>query len=229
MSKHIKLDRESQLSQREHFVNTFLKHNIPLRTEKERLALLQEWLDEIGDEPLWVFGYGSLMWNPGIEYTQQLPAKIYGFQRKFCIDMVVFRASTSNPGLMLGLDRAEDDKVCTGIIFQISPKRVAHELDALFMRELTTRIYKPVWVDAKTEQGNIHALTFVVEKNEKRYVDALSLNEKAKRIAFAEGDMGTNRDYLYNTVEHLRELNINDAYLEELYSKVKQLRKNIDN
>lgn len=34
-------------------------------------------------EPLWVFGYGSLCWNPGFEYQQSITGYVRGFSRRF--------------------------------------------------------------------------------------------------------------------------------------------------
>src|ERR1700730_7346137 len=77
-----------------------------LVSPEERDASLKAFVAEIAPgEDAWVFGYGSLMWNPAIHVAETRPGTIHGYHRSFCFDMLLWRASPECPGLMLALDR----------------------------------------------------------------------------------------------------------------------------
>jgi cation transport protein ChaC len=56
-------------------------------------------------EDIYIFAYGSLLWNPTVDYEDEFLAKVYGFHRSFCMKTNLGRGSFKNPGLMLGLDK----------------------------------------------------------------------------------------------------------------------------
>src|SRR5690606_31673486 len=87
----------------------------------------------------WVFGYGSLMWNPGFPYQESVQAQIFGYRRSLCIHSHVHRGTPENPGLVLGLDRGGS---CRGIAFRVSHEDRHEVLAYLRERELVTHVYK---------------------------------------------------------------------------------------
>lgn len=196
--------------------------NIPIKPIAERLAIKQRMLDERGpSEEIWVFGYGSLMWNPAFHFAESRVAKLYGYHRRFVFWSTSGRGSPDNPGMMLAL---EQGGCCTGIALRIAPKDVGRELDSVFMRELMTGSYHPRWVTLRTDEGDVRAISFIANKKHQNYAGRLPLEKVAGYLAEAEGGLGTCREYLVNTAAHLQELGIRDSGLETLARLVQAVR-----
>ena len=114
-------------------------------TEEEREASRAQIMAEhVQGTELWVFGYGSLMWNPAIHVDQSLPAHVEGFQRSFCMRLMFGRGMPDNPGLMLCL---VPGGTCAGIAHRIAPEHVESESKILWMREMLSGAYVPTWID----------------------------------------------------------------------------------
>lgn len=185
--------------------------------ERSRLATMKR---HVPGSDLWVFGYGSLMWNPAIHVDESLPGKIEGFHRSFCMRLMFGRAMPDNPGLMLCLVPGGS---CYGIAHRVAPEHVESESKILWMREMLSGAYVPTWVDIDLGARRVAGVTFVINTDHPRYLPNLSHDEKAARIAKAEGHLGTNRDYLFRTVAALETAGVRDAYLEELHTRVRAL------
>ncbi|GGD16789.1 gamma-glutamylcyclotransferase [Pyruvatibacter mobilis] len=191
------------------------------REEQEagRQAFLRRW---DGRSDIWVFGYGSLMWNPAIHVAETQAAKVHGLHRAFCMKLVLGRATPERPGLMLALDHGGS---CRGMAHRIAAEHVESETEILWMREMITGSYRPAWISLKVEGEEVAqpAFTFVINRAHKRYAGKLKPETIAKRIARAEGQLGTNRAYLYRTVERLDALGIGDGPMHQLCARVKTL------
>lgn len=185
--------------------------------EKSRAEIMAR---HVPGEDLWVFGYGSLMWNPAIHVDESLPGRIEGFQRSFCMRLMFGRGMPDNPGLMLCL---VPGGTCAGIAHRIAPEHVESESKILWMREMLSGAYVPTWIDIDLGHRRVHGVTFVINAAHPRYLPGLSHDEKAVRIAKAEGHLGTNRDYLYRTVAALEGAGIKDHYLDDLHTRVRAL------
>ena len=173
-------------------------------------------------EDVWVFAYGSLMWNPAIEFAEATPCLVDGWRRSFCFWVPLGRGTPELPGLMLAL---EGGGACEGIAYRLAPHQVHSELGILWNREMLSGVYQPRWVPAKLRDGRtVTAVTFVVDPQHCQYCGDLPIERAAHHIAFAEGRRGPCRDYLANTAEHARSLGIHDPYLEELVVRVANLR-----
>ena len=187
--------------------------------DAERVASLRAILDSAptkGD--VWVFGYGSLIWNPAFHYVEKRTARIHGYHRRFCLWTHMGRGSAENPGLMLAL---ENGGACRGVIFRIAEQAVETELDILWRREMFTGAYRPTWVSAHSAGERIPAITFVINRTNGRYAGRLSDETVVRHIATAAGPMGHCRDYLFETVAHLAELGIRDPHLDAMAEKVR--------
>ena len=79
---------------------------------------------------LWVFGYGSLIWNPGFPVAERRIATLEGWHRSFCMRSIHHRGTVERPGLVLALDRAEG-AACTGVAFRVAPGAEAAALAGL--------------------------------------------------------------------------------------------------
>lgn len=173
-------------------------------------------------QDVWVFAYGSLMWNPAFEFAEVRPCEVEGWRRSFCFWTPLGRGTPELPGLMLGL---ESGGSCEGIAYRLAPHQVRSELAILWNREMLAGVYQAQWVPTRLRDGRtVTAVTFVVDTAHCQYCGDLPMERAAHHIAFAEGRRGACRDYLANTVAHARALNIEDPYIEELVQRVSVLR-----
>ena len=205
------------------YAELFAKHgNMPILSEEEREASFKVVHSGIAPgEDVWVFGYGSLMWNPAINVADSRTARIEGFHRRFCLTISIGRGMPDKPGLMLALDEGGD---CVGVAHRIAAAEVESELTILWQREMISGAYNPSWLDAEIDGvGKTRALTFIINHQHARYEGKISEEETAARIAAAEGVFGTNRDYLYRTVQHLNSLGIADGPMHALERRVRVL------
>lgn len=192
-------------------------------SREEREASLAEALTHYPPgEEAWVFAYGSLMWNPAIEFAEASPCRVEGWRRSFCFWTPLGRGTPELPGLMLALERGGD---CEGIAYRLAPEQVRSELEILWNREMLSGIYQARWVPTLLRDGRtVTAVTFVVDPGHCQYCGDLPLDRVAHHIAFAEGRRGACRDYLANTAAHARALDIHDPYVEGLVERVALLR-----
>lgn len=173
-------------------------------------------------ETLWVFGYGSLIWNPGFPVAERVVARARGWHRSFCMRSIHHRGTPEKMGLVLALDRAET--FCDGVAFRVTPGAEAETLATLRERELISSAYLEEWLPVQTADGrDLTALTYVIDPDHDQYCGGLALQEQATIIATAVGGRGPNRDYLYATATHLAELGIADADLDRLVTMVREI------
>ena len=158
----------------------------------------------------WVFGYGSLMWNPEVDHTARIMATVHGYHRRFCVYSHVYRGNPKAPGLLLGLDRGGS---CRGLGFEVPASAAPRAWAALWAREMITRVYRPVMLRAATAAGPLAMLTFVAERRSDQYCPGLEPAAMAGLIRSAQGTRGTNRAYFDNTLAHLDACGIRDQGL----------------
>jgi len=185
--------------------------------ETSRKAILAS---HVPGEDIWVFGYGSLMWNPAIHVSESLPARIDGYSRSFCMRLMFGRGMPDNPGLMLCLVAGGS---CMGIAHRIAADHVESETRILWMREMLSGAYIPTWVDLDLGGRLVRGVTFVINTDHPRYLPDVPIQEKARRIAQAEGHLGTNRDYLFRTVAALTSAGVSDPYIDEIHRRVREI------
>jgi glutathione-specific gamma-glutamylcyclotransferase len=173
-----------------------------------------------GGGPVWIFAYGSLMWNPDFDFAESLPAFLHGYHRGFCLYSRDYRGTPERPGLVLGLDRGGS---CHGITYLLPADRIGETLDRIWAREMTGRVYEMRPVTLRTAAGRVRGHACVVRRASPDYAGRLSVDEAARLLAAAVGGRGTGREYLANTVRHLAELGIHDALLHRIEARVAQL------
>lgn len=163
-------------------------------------------------DEFWVFGYGSLMWNPGFIYQERAVAKAFGYRRSLCVRSHVYRGTPEKPGLVLGLDRGGS---CSGVAFRVSGEERAGVLDYLRERELVTHVYKERLLPVSLRDGRqVRALGYVVDRAHLQYAGGLEAAEAAEIVRTASGKSGPNPVYVLNTIAHLQEMGIRDHWLE---------------
>ncbi len=174
-------------------------------------------------KPLWVFGYGSLVWNPGFPVAEQRVATLHGWHRSFCMRSIHHRGTEEAPGLVLALDQAASAH-CAGVAFRVQDGAEPETLAALRERELVSSAYLEEWLPLQLQDGSeVTALCYVIDPAHVQYC-TLPLEEQAQIIAQAIGGRGRNCEYLFNTAGHLAQLGIGDADLEWLCDRVQALR-----
>lgn len=169
---------------------------------------------------LWIFGYGSLMWNPGFPHAEAQPALVRGYHRAFCVYSSRYRGTPERPGLVLGLDRGG---ACKGVAFRVPVAELASALEYLWEREMTNRTYHLQAVSVHIPAGAVTARAFVVDRTHKNYAGRLSLDETARLIIQGIGARGPCRQYLENTVAELCKLGQLDGPIHRLEMKVREL------
>lgn len=183
-------------------------------------------LPDITLRPLWVFGYGSLVWNPGFAVAEQRLATLAGWRRSFCMRSIHHRGTPAHPGLVLALDAASE-ACCQGVAFRVEPGQEDATVAYLRERELVSSAYLERVLSAEIDgQGVVPVLTYIVDPAHDQYVGDLSLEDQAHIIADATGGRGPNDEYLFNTAQFLRALSIADADLDWLAARVHQIKHN---
>ncbi|AXS42325.1 gamma-glutamylcyclotransferase [Breoghania sp. L-A4] len=162
-------------------------------------------------QDFWVFGYGSLMWRPGFDHIEAVPALLRGAHRRLCVYSWVHRGTEERPGLVLGLDRGG---ACRGIAFRVPPADRDAVVAYLRAREQVTKVYREVERPVRLADGQqVAALCYVVERAHKQYAGALPLERQLDHVRHGRGVSGPNNEYVLNTADHLIQLGIRDRGL----------------
>jgi cation transport protein ChaC len=167
---------------------------------------------------VWVFGYGSLMWNAIFAVEECRVVRITGYHRSFCLRSTVGRGSPEWPGLMLGLDRGG---ASVGLALRMAPQNIDDELALLWRREMSTGSYFAKWLRAKNGEGEIRVLAFVANRRADNYVGSLPDEETARLLATGTGFLGSNLDYLVRTHDSLVHHGIIDRKISRLMRRCK--------
>ena len=160
---------------------------------------------ELPGGDLWVFGYGSLMWQPGFEHAEASPARVYGYKRALCLWSIVYRGTPEEPGLVFGLAAGGS---CLGRAFRVRERNRVPVLRYLWQREMIRRAYIPtvlgVHIGDEVKQG----LTFVVDTSHPQFASNLSDERTASIICRSSGSGGDNRDYFIDSLDHLDQMGV---------------------
>ncbi len=160
------------------------------------------------DGDLWVFGYGSLMWDPALHFAEVRRARLDGYSRRLILmDARGARGTEAAPGLMAALDRGTS---CEGLVYRIAAKDVDTETEVLWRREVIAPAYVARFVQAELDDGTVPALAFLADHSVDDIRPDLTRSEQIRYIAHGAGFLGTSREYLANIVSHFDALGIHD-------------------
>jgi len=177
---------------------------------------------EHDDDGLWVFAYGSLLWDPGFQPVQAMQATLAGWRRQFCMTSVRYRGTEDAPGLVLALND-DPGANCAGLALRIAAEQAAAVLSGLRARELTTAAYREARLPVRLADGrSVPALVYVINRADRQYCNH-DRDTQAAIIARARGARGPNRDYLFATAARLAELGIADPELDWLAARVRAM------
>ncbi len=172
---------------------------------------------------MWVFGYGSLLWNPGFEVARSVVAVLPGYARSFCMRSIHHRGTEAEPGLVLALDE-QDGTSCEGMALAVADGQEDQTLAMLRERELISSAYVEKDLMVTPRDGPVvRAVTYVIDAAHVQYCSGLTLEEQAQIIARAKGGRGPNTEYLFNTTDHLAGIGLHDADLQWLATRVRAL------
>ncbi|MEX1660662.1 gamma-glutamylcyclotransferase [Thioclava sp. 15-R06ZXC-3] len=175
-------------------------------------------LADRGPDDLWVFAYGSLMWDPALSFSDVRRAYVPDFARRFIlVDDNGGRGTKDSPGLMAALDQGDG---CAGLVFRISAQDVERETEILWRREMIGPGYLPVFVTAQIDGKPGRALTFVADHCADVIDADLSRSDQVRLIAHGAGFLGTSKAYLENIVTQFAHLGIVDADCSALLQEV---------
>ena len=168
----------------------------------------------------WVFGYGSLIWNPEIEFEQAELARLHGWHRSFCVSSTRYRGTADEPGVVLGLDRGGS---CVGVAYRLRFESREDALRQLHEREIPSwdsRVYRPVVAEVRlSDERSVRALTFAADRERPTYA-RLSDEEILRRLQICRGARGANREYAINTLRALEAHGVHDARLTRLVRRL---------
>lgn len=176
------------------------------------------------NQDVWLYAYGSLIWSPMIEFSEKCKARLFGYHRQFCMWTKIGRGTPDKPGLTLALEPGGSN---SGIAYRIPAELVERELRIIWNREMIGGSYVPKIINLHVNRNNseeiVPAVAFIMNRKHENYAGKLDIESMARVIAIAEGPLGKCRDYLFNTVEHLEKLGLNDQKLSDLARKVRKL------
>jgi glutathione-specific gamma-glutamylcyclotransferase len=174
--------------------------------------------DSTGD--LWVFGYGSLMWRPGFEVLERVPARLKGLHRALCVYSFVHRGTPERPGLVLGLDRGG---MCRGIAYRVAASARSKTIAYLRGREQVTSVYREAMRRIELEEParrQVTALCYVIDRGHLQYAGPLSLAERLHYVRQGHGQSGPNREYVLEAVRALEALGFRETDLHLLAERL---------
>ncbi|NKJ38418.1 gamma-glutamylcyclotransferase [Rhizobium sp. SG570] len=188
---------------------------VVLWTDEQRAESIQATLEVRPPGDVWVFAYGSLIWNPTFKFEESRVAVINDWHRSFCLSVSAGRGTVETPGLVLGLDQGG---TCAGVAFRIAEPDLESELAVLWKREMITGAYAPRWLDVFDADGDRfgNAIAFTIDHNSPNYAGNLEREVIISRLASASGFLGTSADYLFQTAEGLRSRGVLDDELDAL-------------
>lgn len=159
----------------------------------------------------WVFGYGSLIWNPGFAHVSAQQGLLKGAHRSLSIVSHHHRGTVEQPGLVFGLTRGGS---CRGMVFEVAHSDWADVRAYLQEREQVTAVYRDVMRPVRLADGRtVSALSFLVDERHEQFAGHLDLDQQVAMIRSGVGLSGRNIDYVLNTARHLGALGIRDRQL----------------
>jgi cation transport protein ChaC len=196
-----------------------------LLSDEERERSLREMLESRPDQGngIWLFGYGSLIWNPAIHFAERRVARVEGWRRSFCLSTPAGRGTPDNPGIVLALDAGGS---CDGVAFRVAEEALPEELSAVWTREMPTGAYIPRWVPLLDPEGHVFGsgIAFTINTASRQYLAGLSEEEAVRRLSTACGRLGTCAEYLFQTQAGLSQLGIRDPMVDHLAEAVTKVQ-----
>ncbi|MGE4360266.1 MAG: gamma-glutamylcyclotransferase, partial [Lysobacteraceae bacterium] len=188
-------------------------HSPPQFLGRDPQDMLEHTLGSRPRGDLWVFGYGSLIWNPEVVHDEVRPARVWGWRRTLRMWSRINRGTEEAPGLVFALMAGGS---CRGIALRVPQHRAERELRQLWKREMPRAVYDPRWIPCRTPQGVVQALAFTLAPSSPSYVGEIDDAQLLHILHTSRGRYGTTLDYVMRTARALRDIGIRDAELERI-------------
>ena len=215
------LNRQALESKLLHQLLAHPELDLEIWSDERLLQSIKNILQQQSTKEMWIFAYGSLVWNPVFHYSDRRPIVVRDWQRQFCSLAPVGRGTIDNPGLVLGLE-SKANVCCEGIAYRLPiDENLESELLLLWRREMVVGSYIPTWIEGKSGNRDLEILAFVINTQHPVYVN-FSTEKIVESLATAKGSLGSSAEYLDNTVRGLLAAGIEDRTLIELDRMVKQ-------
>jgi cation transport protein ChaC len=174
-----------------------------------------------GTDDVWIFAYGSLMWNPMVHFDRKQVATLHGWHRSFCLRMDIGRASPEMPGRMLAL---ESGGHAHGVALKLARATMEQELGLIWIREMVLGSYQPTWASVTLDNvTETHAIAFVANTSRDQYAADSCVSTVAPLVARASGKFGSNAEYLFKLHAALKEYGLQDSYIDELAGEIQRI------
>ncbi|WP_353979786.1 gamma-glutamylcyclotransferase [Salinicola endophyticus] len=205
---------------RRYFERTYPE--VPLTSPAALDASVREMLASVPEpardlDGVYLFAYGSLIWNPCVEVAERHTCRLYGYHRDFCLKLEHGRGTPESPGLMLALAPGGS---CRGVALRVPAANLERELTLVWRREMLTGAYQPRWVRLSSDIGPLWGIAFVINPAHDRYIGRQPDEAVIQLLRTGRGVLGSCREYLDNTVGDLHALGIRDHRLERLQRAV---------
>jgi len=166
-------------------------------------------------EPLWIFGYGSLVWRPAFPHAESRPGYIVGWARRFWQGSTDHRGVPQAPGRVATLVE-EAGALCWGVAYRARPEEGAAVLRALDHRESGGFDRLEVLVHGRAVAPPLAALVYVAPPGNPNYLGPAPVEEMAAQIRRCHGPSGANLEYLLRLREALHAMDAHDPHVWEL-------------
>lgn len=178
---------------------------------------------------LWVFGYGSLVWNPGFHFDEKIIGFIKDYRRVFDLACIDHRGTPENPARTCTLE-AKKGAVCWGAAYCVKGGLEKERAAMQYLERRECEYDKKASVDFYMEGSLQPALTSVLvfistpDKVANRYyLGPAPINEMARQIATATGPCGNNREYLFSLEKAMLAIGHEDEYVIKLADEVRKV------
>lgn len=202
---------------RDHLLDGSFRSSLPsgsLLTDEQLACSIAEVLAERPEGSLWIFAYGSLIWNPLLTFDVRRTGTLRGWRRSFCVRSISVRGSEEWPGRVLGLERGGQVR---GVVFRLRDNQLDTELRMLWSREMASGVYHPVWTRIALDDGQeIAAITFVANVNHSHFEPDTCVSTVSGIAAKATGAFGSNAEYIHSLGRALADQGLNDPYVDEI-------------
>ena len=174
---------------------------------------------------LWLFGYGSLIWRPDIDFVERRAARIHGWSRRFWQGSHDHRGLPDDPGRVVTLIEDEAGH-CDGMAYLVERELVEETFVQLdhrekngYERHRVSLVFQDQFQDGSPTDG----VVYIASLDNHAFLGPAPMADMARQIRRSEGPSGRNIDYLLELATALRTMKASDAHVFDLEAAVKEL------